>query len=86
MATRVQFPPPLSNQIEAMPCEHLQELFALCEKHDLQIASQDAIKVVCRQCHEQEVCPSSLTDGEEVLELPRPTPSKATEQKSDSGN
>ncbi|QDV87761.1 hypothetical protein [Planctomycetes bacterium TBK1r] len=54
-----------------MPCEHLRELFALCEKHDLHIASQDAIKVVCRQCHEQEVCPSSLTDGEQVIELPR---------------
>jgi hypothetical protein len=53
-----------------MPCEHLRELFELCEKHDLQIASQDAIKVVCRQCHEQEVCPTSLTDGEQVLELP----------------
>lgn len=50
-----------------MPCKHLQELFDLCEKHDLQIAGPDAVRVVCRQCEEHEVCPSSLTDGEKVL-------------------
>ena len=61
-----------SEPAKIMPCEHLQELFELCEKHDLQIASQDAIKVVCRQCQQQEVCPSSLTDGEQVIELSRP--------------
>ena len=53
-----------------MPCTHLKELFDLCKKHDLQISSPDAIKVVCRQCEEQEVCPSSLTDGVQVLQLP----------------
>lgn len=52
-----------------MPCEHLQELYELCEKHELRIASRDAIRMVCRQCQEQEVCPSSLTDGEKVLKL-----------------
>ncbi len=54
-----------------MPCEHLQELFSLCEKHDLKIASQDAIKVVCRQCEQQESCPTSLTDGDQVLAMPK---------------
>ncbi len=53
-----------------MPCVHLQELYKLCEKHELRIASHDAIRIVCRQCAEQEVCPSSLTDGEAVLKLP----------------
>jgi hypothetical protein len=53
-----------------MPCVHLLELYELCEKHDLQIASTDAIRVVCKQCNEQDICPSSLTDGEQVLELP----------------
>lgn len=52
-----------------MPCVHLRELYELCEKHDLRIASPDAIRIVCRQCEEQDVCPSSLTDGEQVLEL-----------------
>jgi hypothetical protein len=66
-----------------MPCEHLQELFELCEKHDLQISSHDAIKVVCRQCHEQEVCPSSLTDGEQVLEMP-PNPPKTSDVSNES--
>ena len=53
-----------------MPCVHLKELYELCEKHELRIASPDAIRIVCRQCEEQDVCPSSLTDGEQVLELP----------------
>ncbi len=52
-----------------MPCVHLRELFELCEKHHLQIASHDAISIVCRQCEEQEVCPSSLTNGDRVLKL-----------------
>ncbi len=54
-----------------MPCVHLRELYELCEKHELQIASSDAIRIVCKQCDEQDVCPSSLTDGEHVLEIPR---------------
>ncbi len=53
-----------------MPCVHLKELYELCEKHELRLASPDAIRIVCRQCEEQDVCPSSLTDGEQVLELP----------------
>jgi hypothetical protein len=62
-----------------MPCTHLKELFDLCQKHDLQISSQDAIKVVCRQCEEQEVCPSSLTDGVQVLQLPDGGGSRSSE-------
>ena len=53
-----------------MPCVHLRELYDLCEKHDLRIASHDAIRVVCRQCAEQEVCPTSLTDGEKIMKVP----------------
>ncbi|MGI9474418.1 MAG: hypothetical protein ACR2NZ_22970 [Rubripirellula sp.] len=61
-----------------MPCVHLRELYELCEKHELRISSHDAVRVVCRQCEEQEVCPSALTDGEQVLQLDRgesPAPS-----------
>ena len=62
-----------------MPCVHLRELFKLCEKHDLQITGHDAIRIVCRQCEEQEVCPSSLTDGERVLTLdPEESAEKST--------
>ena len=57
-----------------MPCEHLRELYDLCEKHELLISSRDAIRVVCRQCEEQDVCPSSLTDGEIVLKVSEPNP------------
>lgn len=63
-----------------MPCEHLQELFELCEKHGLQIASRDAIQVVCRQCQQQEVCPTSLTDGEQILEMPKPPKSEGNSE------
>jgi hypothetical protein len=54
-----------------MPCIHLKELYELCEKHELRISSYDAVRVVCRQCEEQEVCPTALTDGDRVLQLDR---------------
>ena len=54
-----------------MPCIHLKELYELCEKHELRISSDDAVRVVCRQCEEQEVCPTALTDGDRVLQLDR---------------
>ena len=62
----------------------VKELYELCEKHDLRIASPDAIRIVCRQCDEQDACPSSLTDGEQVLKLPQdasPNPVKATQER-----
>ncbi|WP_161604444.1 hypothetical protein [Roseiconus nitratireducens] len=52
-----------------MPCDHLKELYQLCEEHDLKIASTDMVRIVCRQCGEQDVCPTALTDGDKVLEL-----------------
>ena len=67
-----------------MPCVHLKELYELCEKHDLQIASPDAIRIVCRQCQEQDMCPSSLTDGHEVIEIPHDDSSKTVKADNDS--
>ena len=68
-----------------MPCIHLRQLYDLCEKHELRISSPDAIRIVCRQCEEQEVCPSSLTDGENVLQLPpQESPTKTDETAGDS--
>ncbi|QDS91873.1 hypothetical protein FF011L_06090 [Roseimaritima multifibrata] len=70
-----------------MPCQHLQELFDLCKKHDLHIAGRDAVKIVCRQCEQQEVCPSSLTDGEQVItEIRQPMASRTTDTKTVSGD
>jgi len=45
-----------------MTCVHLQQLFRLCKENDLKIASSDLIRVVCRQCNEQEVCPAMLAE------------------------
>jgi hypothetical protein len=43
-------------------CIHLQQLYKLCQQHDLKLGASDLIRVVCRQCDEQEVCPSTLMD------------------------
>lgn len=45
-----------------MTCVHLQQLYRLCQEHDLKIGSADLVHIVCNQCGEQEVCPSTLTD------------------------
>jgi hypothetical protein len=45
-----------------MTCVHLRQLYKLCEEHDLRLGGSDLIRVVCHQCGEQEVCPSTLTD------------------------
>lgn len=65
-----------------MPCSHLQELYEVAKKHDLKIAASDAVHIVCRQCNEEDTCPTALTDGEKVLHLNRAadetTPSSET--------
>jgi hypothetical protein len=45
-----------------MTCVHLQQLYKLCHEHDLKLSGSDLIRVVCHQCGEQEVCPSTLMD------------------------
>jgi hypothetical protein len=47
-----------------MTCVHLRRLYELCHDNDLriQLTSSDLVRIVCRQCGEQEVCPSTLTD------------------------
>lgn len=45
-----------------MACVHLQQLYKLCQEHDLKLSSSDLIHIVCPQCGEQEVCPSMFTD------------------------
>lgn len=47
-----------------MACTHLQELYRLCHQHDVrfQLSSSDLIRIVCRECGAQDVCPSILTD------------------------
>ena len=45
-----------------MVCEHLSELYQLCEKNQLRLAGPDLIRIVCKQCNLEETCPSVLTD------------------------
>ena len=50
-----------------MTCVHLQQLYKLCQEHDLKISGPEMIRVVCKQCGEHEVCPSVLTDEYDAL-------------------
>ena len=45
-----------------MTCVHLRKLYQLCNEEDLRIGGSDLIRIVCHQCGEQEVCPSTLMD------------------------
>jgi hypothetical protein len=45
-----------------MVCQHLRELYQLCEKNQLRLSGADLIRVVCKQCNQIETCPSVLTD------------------------
>ena len=41
-----------------------RKLYQLCHENDVKlvVSSADLVRFVCRQCEEQEVCPSMLTD------------------------
>ncbi|APZ93805.1 hypothetical protein [Fuerstiella marisgermanici] len=45
-----------------MVCSHLKELYQLCESHQLRLSGSDLIRVVCKQCEQEETCPSVLMD------------------------
>ena len=45
-----------------MVCTHLSELYQLCEKHQLKLGGSDLIRLICRQCEQEETCPSVLMD------------------------
>jgi len=51
-----------------MPCVHLKQLYDLCQEHQLrfQLSGSDLVRIVCRECQEQDVCPSVLTDEYEA--------------------
>lgn len=53
-----------------MTCIHLQQLYKLCQEHDLKLGGSDLIRVVCNQCEEQEVCPSTLMDEYDAKQSP----------------
>ncbi len=49
-----------------MPCKHLKELYAICRSHNLKLSSSDLIRIVCRECGIEEVCPSVLCEQYEA--------------------
>ncbi len=45
-----------------MVCTHLRELYQLCETNQMRLGGSDLIRVVCKQCDQEETCPSVLMD------------------------
>ena len=45
-----------------MVCSHLKELYQLCAKNQLRIAGSDLVHIICKQCEQEETCPSTLMD------------------------
>tara|TARA_R110002111_G_scaffold262694_2_gene340270 strand:- start:20374 stop:20592 length:219 start_codon:yes stop_codon:yes gene_type:complete len=45
-----------------MVCTHLKELYKLCEKNQLKLGGADLIHIICKQCDQEETCPSTLMD------------------------
>ncbi|MGB7326562.1 MAG: hypothetical protein WBD31_16930 [Rubripirellula sp.] len=45
-----------------MSCVHLKKLYDLCAKEDIKIGASDLVRIVCKQCGEQESCPTLLMD------------------------
>ena len=43
-----------------MTCVHLQQLYRVCQQNDIRLSSSDLVRIVCRQCQQEEVCPSVL--------------------------
>ncbi len=43
-----------------MTCVHLRKLYALCDENQLEFSSSDLVRIVCKQCEREEVCPSVL--------------------------
>jgi hypothetical protein len=43
-------------------CKHLKELYEICQAHQLKLSSTDLVRIVCRQCGIEEVCPSVLAE------------------------
>ena len=49
-----------------MTCTHLNQLYQLCQDNRLKLSGSDLIHIVCHQCGEQEVCPSTLVEEVEA--------------------
>ena len=61
-----------------MTCVHLKKLFQLCDDNELKFSSGDLVRIVCKQCQQQEVCPSLLLDQGEAEEPTPPSDEKGS--------
>jgi hypothetical protein len=68
-----------------MTCVHLQQLYRLCQEHDLKLGGSDLIHIVCNQCGEQEVCPSMMTD-EYDAKHPQPATAERSDDEANAAN
>lgn len=53
-----------------MPCEHLKQLYELCNEHELRLSSSDVIRIVCPHCQVEETCPSVHLREYESRQMP----------------
>ncbi|TVS20998.1 MAG: hypothetical protein EA424_01140 [Planctomycetaceae bacterium] len=56
----------LNQEDRVMTCVHLKKLYDLCAEEELKIGGSDLVRIVCKQCGEQEVCPSVLMEQYEA--------------------
>ena len=52
-----------------MTCVHLRKLYELCDENQLAFSSSDLVRIVCKQCEREEVCPSALI-GDDIADQP----------------
>lgn len=64
-----------------MPCVHIQQLYQLCRDSHVKLSSAELIHLVCRQCNQEEVCPSLLYEQYEEMNQEEHPPVAETEQK-----
>lgn len=43
-----------------MACEHLRELYRLCQEQKIRLGGLDLVHIVCTQCNKKDVCPTDL--------------------------
>ncbi|MBX7167396.1 MAG: hypothetical protein K1X74_13790 [Pirellulales bacterium] len=63
-----------------MTCEHLKQLYRVCQQHDLKLSSSDLIRLVCPHCGVEDVCPSVLTQEFDARhQTDEPAPNEPTD-------
>jgi hypothetical protein len=67
-----------------MACTHLRKLYELCQQQQLYFSGSDLVRIVCKECASEEVCPTSLTV--ESLEEADSDPQASDSQAPDSQN